>query len=195
MYYEEVFDALNKANIEYLIVGGMAVNLYGYARFTADIDIIVSLDNNNFRKLRDTLDSIGYRFKEAIGPELYDKTVLNNLDEIKTLTDIKFTLKDNMVKSIDILIDHGLDFQLSYSKRTIKRAGNLDLPVVPYSDLIKMKKELGRKKDIIDIDELKKIQPQAEAKKKSGARISSIKYIKDVLEWLEEANQFENILV
>jgi predicted nucleotidyltransferase len=39
--YAEIFKAFNGAKIEYLIVGGVAVNLYGYNRFTGDIDILV----------------------------------------------------------------------------------------------------------------------------------------------------------
>ena len=48
--YAEIFKAFNNAKIEYLIVGGVAVNLYGYNRFTGDIDILLALDKINLEK-------------------------------------------------------------------------------------------------------------------------------------------------
>lgn len=42
--YAEIFKAFNDAKIAYLIIGGVAVNLYGYNRFTGDIDILLALD-------------------------------------------------------------------------------------------------------------------------------------------------------
>ena len=35
---EAVFDALNRADVAYLVVGGLAVNAHGYVRMTMDID-------------------------------------------------------------------------------------------------------------------------------------------------------------
>ena len=44
VYSEEFIDfwsALNKNNVEYLMVGGVATNLNGYQRTTDDIDILI----------------------------------------------------------------------------------------------------------------------------------------------------------
>src|SRR5687768_16540787 len=35
--YRDIFEAMNKAGIRYLVVGGVAVNLHGYSRFTGDL--------------------------------------------------------------------------------------------------------------------------------------------------------------
>ena len=40
--YQEIFEALNKAKVNYLVCGGAAVILFGLPRFTADLDLIVS---------------------------------------------------------------------------------------------------------------------------------------------------------
>ena len=45
--FETVFDALNKAGVKYLVVGGAAVNLYGFPRFTGDLDILLLLKQEN----------------------------------------------------------------------------------------------------------------------------------------------------
>ena len=42
--------ALNDHHVEYLIVGGLAVVAHGYVRFTADVDLMLSVDPTNFRR-------------------------------------------------------------------------------------------------------------------------------------------------
>jgi hypothetical protein len=41
--FEPVFLALNNAEVRYVVVGGLATVLHGYARLTADIDLVVDL--------------------------------------------------------------------------------------------------------------------------------------------------------
>ena len=43
MIYEEIFREFEQKDVRYLIVGGMAVNLYGYLRLTIDLDLMVDL--------------------------------------------------------------------------------------------------------------------------------------------------------
>ena len=38
-----VFAALDEAGARYVVVGGLAVVLHGYARLTSDIDLVVDL--------------------------------------------------------------------------------------------------------------------------------------------------------
>lgn len=40
---KEIFQQLEKARILYVIVGGVAVNLYGYSRFMGDIEALLKL--------------------------------------------------------------------------------------------------------------------------------------------------------
>src|SRR5713101_1184841 len=47
MFYIELFRALEEEKVRYLLVGGLAVNLHGIARFTADVDIMLALDAEN----------------------------------------------------------------------------------------------------------------------------------------------------
>jgi len=41
--FEKVIDALNRSGCRYVVVGGLAVNLHGYQRFTSDIDVGIDL--------------------------------------------------------------------------------------------------------------------------------------------------------
>lgn len=41
MIYNDVFKKLSRRGVKYLVVGGVAVVLHGYTRFTADLDLII----------------------------------------------------------------------------------------------------------------------------------------------------------
>ncbi len=44
MYYFDELGEFYKKKVDYLVVGGLAVNLYGIPRVTQDIDILISYD-------------------------------------------------------------------------------------------------------------------------------------------------------
>jgi hypothetical protein len=56
-----IFQALNETDIRYLVAGGLAVVAHGYVRFTADIDIILGMDEQNLMKAMKVFDSLGYK--------------------------------------------------------------------------------------------------------------------------------------
>ena len=45
--FKEFIKLLNDRKVEYLLVGGYAVVLYGYVRYTGDIDIWIKPSNHN----------------------------------------------------------------------------------------------------------------------------------------------------
>lgn len=51
----EVIASLNRANVDYVVVGGVALNLHGLLRATEDLDIFVRPDPENIARLRDAL--------------------------------------------------------------------------------------------------------------------------------------------
>jgi hypothetical protein len=47
---ERIFSALEASGTRYLVVGGVAVVLHGHPRFTADLDLVISLDRANLSR-------------------------------------------------------------------------------------------------------------------------------------------------
>ena len=47
----EFLSLLNKNDVQYLIIGGVVVNIHGYTRATGDLDIWYNPTKDNFRKL------------------------------------------------------------------------------------------------------------------------------------------------
>ncbi|MDP1853663.1 MAG: hypothetical protein Q8L26_05650 [Candidatus Omnitrophota bacterium] len=67
-FYEEILRAFQRQKVKYVLVGGIAVNLLGLMRSTADLDILVEMSDDNLRKIVGILTSRGYRVKQPVEP-------------------------------------------------------------------------------------------------------------------------------
>ena len=56
--FNKVFAALEKYKVDYILIGGYAVALYGIPRATNDIDLFVKPEENNFNNLRLALKKV-----------------------------------------------------------------------------------------------------------------------------------------
>ncbi len=158
--YEEVFKKLNKTKIDYAVCGGLAVIIYGYTRLTADLDLIVSLKKENLEKLYDALIEMGYKSQAPVKKEEFaDKEILGKLAEEKNMKVVSFYNKNDPFKVIDIGVNLPRNQEILKRKKYIK-INDFKIPVISINDLIKMKKELGRNRDIIDVENLKKIKKE-----------------------------------
>ena len=66
---EAIVRALNTAEVEYLIVCGLAVNAHGFVRLTCDVDLVLQLDSGNVSKGLNALMDIGYQMSIPAKPE------------------------------------------------------------------------------------------------------------------------------
>lgn len=57
---ERFFDLLNKNEVQYMIVGGVAVNVHGYTRATGDLDIWYNPTEHNFLRLLKSIQEYGF---------------------------------------------------------------------------------------------------------------------------------------
>ncbi|HEY4720300.1 MAG TPA: hypothetical protein VII92_00520, partial [Anaerolineae bacterium] len=58
--FKEFIQSLNDNQVRYLVVGGYAVALHGYPRYTKDIDIWVELAAANAANIVRALDQFGF---------------------------------------------------------------------------------------------------------------------------------------
>jgi hypothetical protein len=59
--FEPLFDALNRADVRYVVVGDVAVVLHGFARLTGDVDLAIDLRPPETRKAVHALTARGLR--------------------------------------------------------------------------------------------------------------------------------------
>lgn len=61
--YEEILKEFRKQKVKYVLVGGIAVNLLGSMRSTADLDILVEMSDKNLAKIVRIMKKNGYHVK------------------------------------------------------------------------------------------------------------------------------------
>ena len=165
--YEEVFRALNAAKINYLVCGGAAVVMLGFSRLTIDLDLIVGLQKENLEKLYGVLAKLGYKTSAPIAKnDFCDKAKLQRLAEEKNMKVVSFYHPKDPFKVIDIGVNLPDIDQILKNKKNIQ-VDDLPIPTIFIKDLIKMKEDLARPKDLIDAQNLKEIQKYEKRKRRN----------------------------
>lgn len=143
----DIWEKLNEYNVRYLTIGGLAVNIYGYTRNTDDIDLLIEDTIENRKNLRLAFAAIG------IG----DFESLETMQFVAGFTDftISYGLRLDVMTSIKGLENEKFDNLLQNS--TIVFLKEIPVYFLDYDNLIKAKKATNRPKDILDIEELEKL--------------------------------------
>ena len=66
--FEPFFESLDRADVRFVVVGGVAVVLHGHARLTADLDLAVDLAPEPARRVIDALVELGLRPAASVDP-------------------------------------------------------------------------------------------------------------------------------
>lgn len=139
----EVCWRLNQAGARYLVVGARALQLWGSARATRDIDILIEPTEENARRVLDALATTGYGFaKEWAAAEVARKlvTIIGDSPRVDILT---------------------LAWSVRYRDaiRTAERfeVEGVEIPTASLDDLMASKRT-GRPQDVADLVVLEEIR-------------------------------------
>lgn len=157
--YKKIFKEFEDAKIKYLIVGGVAVNLYGYTRFTGDVDILLALTSANLSKMDKLMHKLGYVERIPVSiKDLGNKKKLDEFIKQKGLKAYTYISNTQPQLDIDVIVKQSIDFKIYDKKKSIIQVWDMELPVVNIDDLIKMKKAAKRDKDLLDLEALFKLK-------------------------------------
>ena len=140
--FREFVELLNKHKVEYLIVGGYAVGIHGYPRFTGDLDVWINPDELTAQLMVRVIKEFGFgRFG---------------------LSEADFTTKDNIIQlgyppfRIDVLTNiDGVSFKECYPNRLVLEDEGVPVNFISLTDLRKNKESSGRRRDLDDLENLK----------------------------------------
>jgi predicted nucleotidyltransferase len=154
--YESIFKELGSKHIEYLVVGGLAVNMHGVPRMTYDIDLLIRLDQENVLKILSKLKEWGYLPRAPVVPEdLADEEKRNSWVRDKNMTAFSFYNENQPIGEIDLIIDSPVPYDDLIKRALYFDIGEVSVPVISASDLIELKRSSGRKQDISDVEHLR----------------------------------------
>lgn len=157
MDYIQLFTRLYQQKVSYLICGGLAVNIYGIPRMTADIDLLVDLTAENIEKFDTVMKSLNYQPVLPIKIQsVVDENDRKEMIKSKNLIAFSFFNPANNIMNVDVLIDTPFQFNELWKNKVTRKAGETELYLVSVNDLIKMKEYANRVQDKQDIIFLKK---------------------------------------
>ena len=159
MLYEAVFRGLRDAQVRYLVVGAVAVNLHGVPRMTADLDLMVDMREENLRLFVDTMVALGYRPRSPVAaPALLDPATRREWREQKSMVMFTWVHSSRPYEEVDHFLENPTEFDPAYSRRVDVPAGDITIPIACVPDLIAMKRGIGREQDRSDIEALTRLQ-------------------------------------
>lgn len=139
--FKDFLKLLNSHGVEYLIVGGYAVGLYGYPRATGDMDIWIAVDASTAKKVANVVRKFGM-------PE-------------ELITDDLFLEKDKVIRMgvppvrIEVITGaSGVNFSECYSRREMIEIDGIRVNFICLEDLKMNKKASARHKDLEDLEHL-----------------------------------------
>lgn len=135
----------HKHEVDYIIIGGYAVNFYGYNRPTGDMDLFVKPTNENKIKIGRAIDEFGYDATELLEKD-FEKPDVIFVDE----PPFRIDLLNKIV---------GIDFDEAFERRNFFDLEGMKINVLHLNDLRVNKLISGRHKDLDDLENLNKIHP------------------------------------
>jgi hypothetical protein len=143
-----IFSVLAEFSVDYLVVGGHAVQAHGFRRGTVDLDIVPRPDLANLSRLGEALVSIGARvFRSATPVNVGDPYLLQRASLIPLMTD------HGRLDILNVASTPGLpaDYRALRERALDIELGNATLAIIGLDDLIRMKRAAGREQDLGDI--------------------------------------------
>ena len=139
--FKEFLKLLNSNNVEYLLIGGYAVGIYGHVRATYDLVIWINVNAENAARIERTIREFGFA--------------------AAALTTDLFLTPNNVIRmgvppiQIEILTSiSGVEFEPCYAEKGMVQIEELTVPVISLARLRENKKASGRAKDLADLESL-----------------------------------------
>lgn len=148
--FDELLRRLAEADVEFVVVGGLALNAWGVIRGTKDVDVVVAPDIENLKRIAEVAVACGGHVQQGealLGSAISIASALANGEQVAIETDLG---------RLDVV--QGLDGVPSYadlrSRASEAEILGVAVAVCSLEDLKTMKKAAGRTRDLADLEDL-----------------------------------------
>jgi predicted nucleotidyltransferase len=147
---DEILRTLSTHGVDFVVIGGVAVQVHGYLRNTKDLDVIVRPSTLNLSRLSEALADLEAEPREPATIALTDPHQLRVAPLVPIMT------KAGPLKVVNI--EHVAGPPTSYESlreaALIVEMPGAEVAFAGLSDLIRMKRAAGRQHDLADIEAL-----------------------------------------
>lgn len=148
--FDQLLQHLAAANVEFVVVGGLAVNAWGVVRGTKDVDVVVDPDIENLKRVTGVAVAAGGHVQQGeafLGTPISIASALSSGEQVAIETGLG---------RLDIV--QGLDGVPSYeelrSRASEAEILGVTVAVCSLDDLKTMKRAAGRTRDLADLEDL-----------------------------------------
>lgn len=145
-----IFEALERHEVEYLTIGGVAVNAHGHVRNTRDVDILIEWSAENTQRLAAALTELDAKLF-GVDADLLD---VDPHDPEDLLNGGNFTLR-TVAGGLDLFdpgeIPGGRPYEEMRPRAVEAVVEGVRIRAVGFDDLIRLKREAGRDRDLEDV--------------------------------------------
>jgi len=133
--------------IEYMLVGGLAVSIWSKPRATVDIDVLISVSGNDWKEFKEKLIASGQFILIHESPFIFKK-----------ISFLRASLKRSTHISVDFLFaDDDFKNEALRRRKTIALA-DFSVHIPTPEDLILLKLLSGRDQDKLDVENMLEVQ-------------------------------------
>ena len=159
----DLLKLLALSKVDFVLVGGLAVALRGYSRFTMDVDVVLAMDEANLQRFIRAATEAGLHPTSPVPLEsLAQPELIEQWYREKGMLAFSLRSREAIATVLDVLVRPVVPFAELRKEATLLDVGTVQVPVASIEHLITMKTGTGRSKDQIDIEELRKIQSSNE---------------------------------
>jgi len=148
--FDELLQRLAEADVEFVVVGGLALNAWGVVRGTKDVDVVIATDSDNVRRVAEVAVAAGGHVQQGeafLGTPFSIAAALAGGEQVAIETDLG---------RLDVV--QGLDgvpsFEELRSRATEAEILGSKVWVCSREDLRAMKRAAGRTRDLADLEDL-----------------------------------------
>jgi predicted nucleotidyltransferase len=151
---QKLLQELVEGDVEFLVIGGLAVGYHGHIRATKDVDVVPAPDPDNLKRLARVLQELDAEVEGAA--EFEEGELPNPLDPTALELGGNWVLATRLGR-LDVMQwigDSALWAELSPGAIEDEVAG-LPIKIVSFDDLVRLKKMAGRPEDLLDLQRLR----------------------------------------
>ncbi|MDR3012839.1 MAG: nucleotidyl transferase AbiEii/AbiGii toxin family protein [Chitinispirillales bacterium] len=142
--FKDMIRIFNEEKVQFIVIGGTAVIIYGYTRLTKDLDLWVWANPANAIRIVKALEKFGAPMHEITAEDFEKEGTIFQIGVAPIRIDI-------------ITATVGVKFEEAFRNIENIEADGINIPLISISDLIENKKATGRPQDLIDVEHLEAI--------------------------------------
>ena len=141
--FVDFIELLNKHSVEYLVVGAHALAFHGRPRHTGDLDVWIKKSDDNAEKMLNVIHDFGFSSLGLTKDDFLRENYVTQLGYPPLRIDILSAIS-------------GVQFDEAFNGKINADIEGLQISFINVQDFIANKRASGRKKDLGDIESLKK---------------------------------------